>query len=174
MSAAPPPTTREDVPSGARPPRALALLVFALGAACAQRVDLDAERARLREADQRYTAAADAGDVETLVGLYAADATRYPPNGPPAGGPDAIRAFAEGVAGTPGFSLSATPLELEVSAGGDMGYTLNALELSTTGPDGAPVVQHLRDFHAWRKEPDGAWRIVVDVWHVQEEPGPEG
>jgi ketosteroid isomerase-like protein len=133
-------------------------------------VSLEAELALLRQADQRYTAAVDAGDVEGIVSLYAADATRYPPNGDAVSGPEAMRAFAEGVASVPGFSLSASPISLEVSASGDMGYTLNLLELSVTGEDGEPAVQWLRDFHTWRKEPDGAWRIVEDIWHVMEAP----
>ncbi len=133
-------------------------------------VALEAERALLREADQRYTAAMDAGDIEGIVRLYAPDATRYPPNGGAVSGPEAMRAFAEGVASVLGFSLSATPISLEVSASRDMGYTLNLLELSVTGENGEPAVQWLRDFHAWRKGADGAWRIVEDIWHVMEVP----
>jgi ketosteroid isomerase-like protein len=108
-----------------------------------------------------------------LAGLYATDATRYPPNGPPVSGPDAMRAFAEGLASLPGFHLEATPLRLEVSGSGDMGYTLNTLAMTVTGPDGQPTVQYLRDFHTWRKEAAG-WKIVDDIWHVMTEVPPAG
>jgi ketosteroid isomerase-like protein len=144
-------------------------------AACQPSVDLAAQRSRLQEADARYTAAMDAGRVEGIVSLYAADATRYPPNGEPASGPEAMRAFAEGVAATPGFHLTASSLAMDVSRSGDMGYTLDLLELTVNGPDGQPVVEHLRDFHVWRREADGAWRIVEDIWQLLEEPrAPEG
>lgn len=144
-----------------------ALMVLALLAtlSCGPAVDIAAERALLVEADRRYVETANAGDVEGLAGLYADDATRYPPDGEPTSGPEAMRAFAEAIASTPGFHLTASPLELDISASGDMAYTLNALELTTTGPDGTPVVQRLRDFHTWRKEGD-SWKIVVDIWHV--------
>ena len=125
-------------------------------------------RALLRSADERYTATMDAGDVEGIVALYAPDATRYPPNGEPTHGLEAMRAFAEGVSATPGFSLRAQPISLDVAASGELGYTLNLLELRVTGPDGQPTVQWLRDFHIWRKGADGAWRIVEDIWHVME------
>ena len=70
--------------------------------------------------------------------------------------------------------LTAHPLALEVSEAGDMGYTLNLLELSVSGEDGSSEVQWLRDFHVWRMGPDGAWRIVEDIWHVLEQaPSPE-
>jgi ketosteroid isomerase-like protein len=134
-------------------------------ASCAPTVDIAAERALLVEADRRYIETANAGDVEGLTALYADRATRYPPDGEPTSGPEAMRAFAEALASTPGFHLTATPLELEISRSGDMGYTLNELQLTTTGPDGTPVVQRLRDFHSWRKEGD-RWEIVVDIWHV--------
>jgi ketosteroid isomerase-like protein len=144
---------------------ALTILALHAVASCAPDADVAAERALLVEADRRYIEAANAGDVDGLAALYADDATRYPPDGEPTSGPEAMRAFAEGVASTPGFHLSATPLELEISRSGDLAYTLNALELTTTDPDGALVVQRLRDFHTWRREGEG-WKIVVDIWHV--------
>lgn len=155
--------------------RAAAGLALVLSiSACEPAIDLDIRRALLVEADAQYTATANAGDVEGLTALYAPNATRYPPNGEPSSGLDAMRAFAEGVASTPGFHLTAHPLALEVSQGGDMGYTLNLLELSVTGADGGPEVQWLRDFHVWRMSPDGAWRIVEDIWHVMDQtPSPE-
>lgn len=146
----------------------LALCVASL-TSCRPPVDLEAERTLLKEADARYTETANAGDVEGLTSLYAADATRYPPDGAPAHGLDAMRAFATRVSETPGFHLTPTPIALEVAAGGDMGYTLNLLRLDLTGPDGTPLTEWLRDFHVWRREPDGAWRIVEDMWHVLEE-----
>ncbi len=135
-------------------------------AACTPSVDVGAERALLLQSDRRYVEAANAGDVETLVGLYAEDGTRYSPDGTVGSGPEAMRAFAEGVASTPGFRLVAVgePV-VEVSPGADMAYTLNELDLTTAGPDGELSVQRLRDFHTWRREPDG-WRIVVDIWQV--------
>lgn len=139
-------------------------------ASCGPGVDagMEAERDLLRQADARYTAAANDGDVEGLTALYAIDATRYPPDGPPAHGPDAMRAFATRVSSTPGFHLTPTPIALAVAPGAGMGYTLNLLELQMTGPDGEPMTEWLRDFHVWRRESDGAWRIVEDIWQVLE------
>ena len=144
---------------------AIALLSVLTTAACTQGPDLEAERELLRQADALYVTTANAGDVSGLTALYATDATRYPPNGDPGTGLDAMRAFAEGIASTPGFHLSPELLEMDVAQSGDMGYTLNLLELTVTGPDGSPATEVLRDFHVWRKEADGQWRIVVDIWH---------
>ena len=48
-----------------------------------------------------------------------------------------------------------------------MGYTLNAADLSYTGPDGKPLTEHLRDFHLWRKQPDGSWKLSIDIWNAE-------
>ncbi len=154
----------------------VALLSVLTFAACGKGPDLEAERELLREADALYVTTANAGDVDGLTALYASDATRYPLDGDPGTGLDAMRAFAEGVASTPGFHLSPELLELDVAESGNMGYTLNRLELTVTGPDGSPATQVLRDFHVWRKEADGQWRITVDIWHerVFDEMPPEG
>jgi ketosteroid isomerase-like protein len=167
--------TFKEKPMSASRIAAALLSLLAIGA-CARGPDLEAERELLREADALYVTTANAGDVSGLTALYATDATRYPPNGHPGTGLDAMRAFAEGIASTPGFHLSPELLEMDVAEGGDMGYTLNLLELTVTGADGSPATQYLRDFHVWRKEADGEWRIVVDIWHerVFEDGSPEG
>lgn len=128
--------------------------------------DLAAERALLIEADREYVDAANRGDVAALSRLYATDGSRYSPSGPVTSGPDAMRSFAEGVASTPGFhlTLSREPI-VELASSGDMAYTLNELELATTGPDGSTTVQRLRDLHIWRREAEG-WRIVEDLWQA--------
>lgn len=150
--------------------RAIGAAVLVLQTACAAdsapAPDPAAERALLVEADREYLDAANRGDVAALAGLYAADASRYSPSGPITSGMEAMRGFAEGVASTPGFHLtpSGEPT-VELAASGDMAYTLNELELATTGPDGSTTVQRLRDLHIWRREAEG-WRIVHDLWQV--------
>lgn len=160
-----PPRTRSPIRR-----RCLGPLAVALIAACSPAPDLDAARATLLEADRRYLETANAGDVDGLAGLYADDATRYPPTGAPSSGPDAMRAFAEGVASTAGFRLTSLASTHELSPDGRMGYTLHDLDLSVTGPEGDAQVQRLRDLHTWRLE-DGEWKIVVDLWQVLPDAG---
>lgn len=149
---------------------AVVALAAVLSSACAAPPDptvgREAERTRLGAADERYTAVMNAGDVEGIVSMYAEDATRWSPDGPATSGLEAMRAFAERVASMPGFALTAHRLRLDVSAGGEVGYTVNELELTAEGDDGEPVLERLRDVHFWRKGPDGVWRIVEDVWQV--------
>lgn len=144
--------------------------ILAATASCAPQapsVDLEAERTALREADSRYTQLATAKDAEGVSGLYAADATIYPPAGATVSGLDGVREFAAEFTSVPGLTLSFRPLVIDVSRDGDMGYTINAVEITVPDEAGNPVTELIRDFHLWRKQEDGSWKVVVDIWNAE-------
>ncbi len=144
--------------------------ILAATASCAPGVpslDLDAERAALREADSRYTQLATAKDADGVSGLYAVDATIYPPTSATVSGLDGVRQFAAEFTSVPGLTLSFRPLVIDVSRDGDMGYTINAVEITVPDEAGNPVTELIRDFHLWRKQEDGSWKVVVDIWNAE-------
>ena len=130
-------------------------------------VDISAEVAALREADNRYSRTGTTKDLEAFVSLNAPDCAMYPPQAPIVKGLDSIRSFVTTAFKDPLFSIKFTPVAVEVSQGGDMGYTLNLAELTSTGPNGEAATEHLRDFHVWRKQADGSWKIEVDIWNAE-------
>jgi uncharacterized protein (TIGR02246 family) len=147
------------------------LLIVALAAACAPRpADLEAARAALRAADSGYSQVAVAKNVDAFVALYEAGATMYPPGEATAQGTDAIRAVVETFLKDPAFAVTFTPVVVDVAAGGDLGYTLNTAAITATGPDGKPATERIRDFHVWRKQADGSWKIVIDIWNAEPPP----
>ena len=144
--------------------------ILAATASCAPQapsVDLEAERTALREADSRYTQLATAKDADGVSGLYAADATIYPPAGATASGLDGVREFAAAFMSVPEMTISFRPLVIDVSRDGDMGYTINAVETTIPDEAGNPVTQVFRDVHLWRKQADGSWKVVVDIWNAE-------
>lgn len=146
------------------------LTILAGAAACAPEapsVDLDAERAALREADHRYSELATAKDAEAVSALYTLDATIYPPGGATVRGLDGVRAFAAEFTAVPGLSLSFRPIVSEVSRDGDMGYTVNLVEITVLDEAGNPVTELTRDLHIWRKQADGSWKVAVDIWNTE-------
>ncbi len=60
----------------------LTTLMLVAGSGCAPTVDVEAERAALREADRQFSAAAAAKHVEGVVSLFADDAQLLPPDAP--------------------------------------------------------------------------------------------
>ena len=130
-------------------------------------VDVAAERAALRDADNRYSQNGSAKAADAFLGLYASDAAMYVPEGPIVKGLDSIRSFLDPIFKDPAFVIKFTPVTVEVSQGGDIGYTLNFVQLTSTGPNSKPMTEHVRDFHLWRKQVDGSWKVVVDIWNAE-------
>jgi uncharacterized protein (TIGR02246 family) len=151
-------------------------LAAAFLAACAPAgpaVDVEAETEALRAAAQAYHDAAATSDTEAIVALYASDGVMYAPDTPTIEGMDGIREFASAFAAIPGVQIELDLEEVVVSSSGDLGYTLGIGEITMEGPDGEPVVETIRDFHVWRKDAAGEWKLAVDIWNSPEPP-PEG
>ena len=47
-----------------------------------------------------------------------------------------------------------------------MGYTVATNRVTVPGIDGALVTVTGKAVTVWRKEPDGAWRCVLDIWNA--------
>jgi len=148
----------------------VALFIGALGCApeetqdAAPEVDLAAALASLHEADANYARVASARDLDGWMAVYAEDARMYPPERPAVTDLASIRTRLEGFVNDPNSSASFQLLHADVSASGDMGHTMNLATTTGTGPDGDVISSQTRDFHVWRRLPDGSWRIVVDMW----------
>ena len=128
-------------------------------------IDIEAERAALSEAANRYHEAGVSLDLDTIAALYANDALLLPPNSEAMEGPDGVREFLTAFTSIPGFQIRFEEPTVVVSKEGDMGYTLADIEFTVDGPDGQPVTSQERDFHLWRKQADGSWKVVIDIWN---------
>jgi ketosteroid isomerase-like protein len=148
--------------------RFLVPVVSMASAGCAPRVDTAAELEALRQADAQYAQAAGSMNVDAWLGLYAPNATLYAPNMAPITGTEAIRAFGTQMSSAAGFSAVFHPTAVEVGSGGDIGYTLSHYVVTMNGPDGKPVTEKGPDFHLWKKQADGSWKIVLDLWNSED------
>lgn len=57
--------------------------------------------------------------------------------------------------------LNWSPITGDISSAGDLGYTTGPFTVTARAGDRPP--QHGMYFSVWRKEPDGVWRVVLDV-----------
>jgi len=141
------------------------LAAFMLG--CSPRIDIDAETAALRQTHQEWAATAIAGtDVDQIVQFWSDDASVYPPGAPIVKGKAAIREFVAGGFNTPGFSVSWEPDEVVVAEDGRSGYTTGLNQFTAPDADGNLVTTVGRYVTIWRKEGDGSWKCVVDIWNT--------
>jgi ketosteroid isomerase-like protein len=82
-------------------------------------------------------------------------------------GKDALRAYVEGSLAIPGFRISWSSSDAEVSGDGTLGFVLSSNEILMDGPDGQPVINRGRAVTVWRREPGGEWRCAVDIWNAE-------
>ena len=148
-----------------------ALVALAMNG-CAPRVDVEAERAALRNTDIESSKAAAAKDLERMVTFYAADAAMFPPNASLVTGQEAIRALWAQLMASPGYALSWQATRAEVSGTGDLGYTVGTYEFTINDPQGQPVTERGKYVAVWKKQPDRTWKIVADIYNSNQPPPP--
>jgi ketosteroid isomerase-like protein len=125
-------------------------------------------RDRLLERDARWAKlASEGGAVDEILSFWTDDAVVIPAGMSAVIGKDALRAYVEGSRAIPGFRISWSSSDAEVSGDGTLGFVLSSNEISMDGPDGQPVIDRGRAVTLWRREPDGAWRCAVDIWNAE-------
>jgi uncharacterized protein (TIGR02246 family) len=139
------------------------LLLVAFG--CAQKADLEAERTAIRTADAQWAQAAAAKDATEAAKFVAVDGTMMPPNSPAITGADAIAAWMSQTLATPGFAISWEMTAVDVAASGDLAYSLGTNRVQMQMPDGTLVGDSGKGLTIWKKQADGTWKVVVDIFN---------
>jgi uncharacterized protein (TIGR02246 family) len=151
---------------------ALAAVVVVLGELLiGRRIDVEAERAAIRRMTMAWVNAATAKDVEGMVVGFADDASLLPPNAPLAAGKEAIRTVWSELVERPGLSESTEVTKVEVSSRGDMGYVVGTSEGTWNDPEGNRVTDRGKWVAVYKKQPDGTWKCVLDIWN-SDQPAP--
>ena len=144
----------------------LATVLVLAASGCAPQVDIDAERAAVLEAFVEAKQAAAAKDIESFVSVFADGASRFPPNAPRVTGNDAIREFVSESFAAPGLAFSfPEPGSAEVSSAGDLGYTTGSYEVTVNDAKGNPGTSRGKVVVVWKKQPEGSWKAVLDIWN---------
>ena len=143
----------------------LALLLM-LGSCSRPPFDAAAEQAKLLHRDAEWAEAASAGqDVEKIVSYWSDDAVVIPPGQPVLEGKAAIRAYVASSLKIPGFRIHWVSSQVAFSPDGKLAYMRGTNEVTVPGSNGAPLSLHGRGATIWRRDSDGQWRCVVDIWN---------
>jgi uncharacterized protein (TIGR02246 family) len=122
--------------------------------------DLDA----IRGVDSAFAAAANAGNADSIALLYANNAALLPPNLPPQKGRTAIRTFWGGFfkVYTVRFEIGSDVMEGRGDLAYNMGhYRFTAVPKAKADPG---VADEGKFVEILRKQPDGSWKYVVDMY----------
>jgi len=127
--------------------------------------DVGADAKLLAKLDDDWSKVAATKDADKVAAFYADDAVAYPPNEPVANGREAAKKVWATYLGLPDFAISWKTVHAEVAASGDIGFTAGTYELSFKGPDGKKVAEKGKYLCTWKKQKDGNWKAVHDMWN---------
>ena len=71
----------------------------------------------------------------------------------------------------PGVSLRWTPTRADIAESGDLGWTTGTYASESPGPDGETLRGEGVYVSIWRSQPDGSWRVVMDLGNPTAAPG---
>ncbi len=118
----------------------------------------------IRRLDAEFMKAANARNAAGLVkAFYAADAVLMPPNHAIVEGHANIQSFLQGL-----IDSGLTSIKLEtttVASAGDLAYGRGHYTLSLTPPGGTPVQDVGKYIVVYRRQSNGAWRAVGDIFN---------
>jgi ketosteroid isomerase-like protein len=140
----------------------IALIVFSL-LCTVSAADTKAIEQVLRDLDDQWSAAAGVKDFEKIVSFYSDDAVVMPPNAPRATTKEAIRTIWKDL--LTDASISWKTKEVEVAQSGDLAYSSGTYEVTLNDPTGTPVKDRGKYLEVWKKQADGTWKCVMDMWN---------
>jgi len=147
-----------------RPTSMVAALALGAGlAGCAGKQNGAGTAEAIRNADLAFARATAEHGVEGWVSWFADSGVQVLP-GRNVVGKAAIRELMAPSLGDTTVALTWRPTEVEVSRGGNLGYTIGRWE-RTPRPGAAPGAAVRRGSYVtiWRKQGDGSWKVVLDI-----------
>jgi uncharacterized protein (TIGR02246 family) len=103
-------------------------------------------------------------DADRIAAHYTDDGNVMVPNSPMMTGRGAIGKAMKDALADPNWSLALQPVQVEVSRGGDLGYTRGTYVLTATDPASKKAVTEKGRFVTiFRKEADGSWKAIQDI-----------
>ena len=153
----------------------LLLILLSFSTACQTQTTSDtqaADEAALRKLDDEWSKAAGAKDVEKTISYYSADAVVMPPNIPTLTGKDPIRTLWKSMLDSPDFSGGWKATKVEVARSGDLAYLSGTYEFNEKDDGGKPITDKGKYLEVWKKQADGSWKCVADMFSSDLPVGP--
>jgi len=143
------------------------IILFGLISCNGQYIDTQAEGEKLMQLSREWSKTAATGDIEKTLEYWADDAVMMLPKQRPIKGKEELRGMLQASYQMPGFKISWEPLSVSVSKSGDMAYMIEKSQATINDSLGHPLTEYHQSVTIWRKEADGKWRNVVDMWNEE-------
>ena len=139
-----------------------------LAGACQPKAPVDESASAaeaVRAADVAWEKAFSGRDTAAAVAAVEPTGSVLAPNAPIATGPEAVKAAFAGFYALPGMTIHWEPATVEAARSGELAYSRGTYELSFTDPKGKPVTERGKYATVWRKQADGTWKVVLDIFN---------
>jgi uncharacterized protein (TIGR02246 family) len=125
------------------------------------------DEAAIRAVAQEWGKAISARDLDATLSFYADDAWINPANAPIAKTADQRRAVWAKFFAMPGLSdMIGDTARVEVARSGDMAAEYGFFSATMNDIKGKPVTQTEKYVVTWKKQADGKWKAIADIWNT--------
>lgn len=143
-----------------------AAAIFAAASIACGPASTSADQETIGKADKELQAAVARKDLEKVISFYSDDARLMPAAKPAINGKQGIRTEWEAIFKIPDFENKSERKGLEVAASRDLAYTTGTYTATLRGEDGAIVQEPGKWVSVWKKQADGSWRIIIDIYNT--------
>jgi ketosteroid isomerase-like protein len=121
----------------------------------------------IRAAGQSWATAIDAQNLDQTLSYYADEAWVYPQNAPIAKTAEERRKVWADFFAIPGASdTQGEIVRVEVARSGDLAVEFGTFSMTTKDKKGKPMTQKEKYVVTWKKQPDGKWKVIADMWNT--------
>ena len=113
--------------------------------------------------DAAWLKAYQAKDVAEVVSFYAPEGAMLTQNRPILSGKDALTKFIAKSFTLQDYDIVWHPKKAEVAGSGELGYTIGSYEMSFRQPRGKLFFDKGKYLMVWKKQSDGAWKVLFDI-----------
>jgi len=126
------------------------------------RVDLEAAKAAILEADRQFCRATNEKGLEGFASFLAEDVTNIRPDSPLVQGRQELAQRWTRLLTDPATKIEWKPVYARVASSGDFGYTIGVSQITRTDEQGNRQVSTGKYVTVWQKQADGSWKVVHD------------
>lgn len=126
--------------------------------------EFDSDENAIRRVDADMVAALNARDVDRWLSNFGDDSAMWPHCAPRVVGKEAIRQYIGGYVKLPTIAVAHHIETVVVANSGDLAYLTYNYEM------GDPVAERGKDLTLYRKDSDGSWKVVIDMWSTDAPP----
>ena len=133
-------------------------------------MDHSSEAAVIMKADSAWDIMSGAKSAEGWLSFYSDDAIMMPPGEKVCTDKASREASIKNMFAIPGMSLRFQTTKAEVSKSGDLGYAVGVYQWSSKDQKGNDYHETGKYNEVWKKQSDGSWKCVSDIWNADPQP----